>query len=265
MFFNELEPHEKEYRVVEILPEHFEHLCEAIRNELQLICFGEYFTVISPRHSTYKEACKRLIFMLNRKDENRKIGVIGELLMHLIVPKVFGREVESVSRLLSMQDKNIKHGFDLNYFDSANKSIWYGETKAGSHTDRKDLILRAKNGLKKYFFNVDSDKENDTNAVWDAFLIESMTIFDAGSNGFQTFKNCLLSDRDNVSKGCLLNALLMVVNFGEFENELEEIEDIKNQLNMIKRERLFNECLIISARRKLYDDIIGFIESEANS
>ena len=266
MFFNELKPRGEAYRVVEILPEHYAQLCKAIRQELQIICFGGYITTLDPKRSTYKKACRRVFSMLDCNDENRKIGIIGELLMHLVVPKVFGSEIESVSRLLSLQDKNIKHGFDLNYFDNDSKMIWYGETKSGgTGIKRNNLILRAKNGLKKYLLNVDNGKEDDTDAVWDALVIESMAIFGSGSSKYQVFTECLFADRDSAAKSQSKNALLMVVNFGESENKLEEIQDIQDQLMKIEESHVFNKCLIISAKKDLYDDIFSFIEGEAKS
>ena len=154
MFFEELVPRQDNYRVVRILPEHFDCLCSSIRSDLLEICYGRDLVNQDPEFLTYRHACQEISDMLNNMSDTNKIGCLGELIMHLVVPGVFGSTIGSLSRLLSMSDRNIKHGFDLNYYEYKTHAIWYGEVKSGNSQKRKVLIDRAKKGLNEYFLGI---------------------------------------------------------------------------------------------------------------
>ena len=265
MFFNELTPQVEGYRVVEILPEHYAQLYEAIRQELQIICFGRNYAEQNPDLTTYMETCKKISNMLSNKDERKRIGIIGELLMHLIVPQVFGARVETVSRLLSMSDDNIKHGFDLNYLDLDGKKLWYGEVKSSAKQKRSRLIAKARDGLNKYFSGYNIDGPNNTIGRWQGLMAEFMMVYKQGTKKYDAAKRILDLSRSGVMAGHSKNALLMVVNFNNSGEALEEVKDIKRILANIKERKIFDECLVISATREFFDDIFEFIKEEAHS
>ena len=265
MFFKELTPRNDGYRVVEVLSEHFEYLCEAIRKELQEVCFGKYIAKNKYAFSTYKDACEEITRMLDRKGDSKKIGFVGELLMHLIVPHVFGFRVESASVLLSMSNINIKHGFDINYLDYDNETIWYGETKSTASRKRKEIIKDAKDDLCDYFFGINGTAYENTRKKWRTALTEAMLVYNAEPDKLAYFNRIFDKSKCEILKGHSRNALLMVVNFGESKNNLEDTQDIEAALSAIRRDNIFDKCLIISVGRELFLDILDFIEMEAKA
>lgn len=262
MFFEELIPRQEKYRVVQILPEHFNALCQELRNELLEICYGKDMVSQDPGYYTYKFACLEIADMLITMPDDKKMGLIGELLMHLIVPKIFGTEVETLSRLLSMSERNIKHGFDLNYHDRVNNMIWYGEIKSGKNKSRKVLIKRAKNGLNDLFSGLTKQDKENTRKRWEAALNEITLIYCEQEQKRKDLTKLLSKSRQDITRNISRNALLMVVNFGETDVDFKTVSDIEQELDKIHNENTFDKCLIISARRELFDDILNFIISE---
>lgn len=265
MFFEELVPRQDNYRVVRILPEHFDCLCSSIRSDLLEICYGRDLVNQDPEFLTYRHACQEISDMLNNMSDTNKIGCLGELIMHLVVPGVFGSTIGSLSRLLSMSDRNIKHGFDLNYYEYKTHAIWYGEVKSGNSQKRKVLIDRAKKGLNEYFLGINKTGSASTKKKWEVTLNEINALYGDHDKKRKELVSFLRKSRLDISNGVSRNALIMVMNFGECDNDFEFIDDIEKELAKIKSECTFDKCLIISVRRELFVDILDFITNEGNS
>ena len=262
MFFEELIPRQDNYRVVRILPEHFDCLCSAIRSDLQEICYGKGVVCQDPELFTYKHACQEMSCMLNNMPETNKVGCLGELIMHLVVPEVFGSTVNSLSRLLSMSDRNIKHGFDLNFCEDKTHTIWYGEVKSGNDQNRKVLMRRARDGLNRYFLGISKPGSASTIKKWEVALNEINALYMEHNKKRKDLVSLLTKSRRDILDGTSRNALIMVVNFGKCDNEFEFVDDIESELSKIKSEKTFDRCLIIYVRRELFVDVLDFITDE---
>ena len=259
MFFREISVGRESCKIVEILPEHINALHDKIKDELNSIYFGQRNVEEDLKCHTYQRACEELTVTLSSCDEKRKYGVIGELLMHMMVPKLFP-SFESMSVLFSLVDKNIKHGFDLNYHSVKGGEIWYGEVKSGKNQERSVLIRRARDGLSNNFENTVAIGKENTLKKWDAAIVELSTIYCDRKK--RKLTRMLRQSRDSIinNDGCR-NALIMVVNYGVVE-DFANPEDIDDELKIISDKNLFDKCLVISARKEIYDDIVEFIRKE---
>lgn len=254
------------YKVIKIAPENLAELKDLIRDELINICFGAEGARIEPDIYTYAEACKQLSSNIERYDEVKQYGLIGELLMHVIVPGILDFSAESMSMILALQNQNVKPGFDLNFYDKNQKKIWYGEVKSGlNHEDRKVLITRARDGLRNYFDNINSTGEKSTSYRWDAAKHEAAVMF--ASEQRITLSQLLTSDRASIGANSdeRRNAILMTVSFGENSYELDSIQDIEDSITSLVNLHCFDDYLVISAHKKIFDDIISFLNDEAQS
>lgn len=200
--------------------------------------------------------------MLNNMPDTSKMGCLGELIMHLVVPRVFGSTIDPLSRLLSMSGRNIKHGFDLNYYEDKTHAIWYGEVKSGNNQKRRALMERARNGLKEYFLGINKSGNASTKKKWEVALNEINALYSEHDKKRRELVSFLRKSRLDISNGVSRNALIMVVNFGECDSDFESVDDIEKELTKIESECTFDKCLIISARRELFADILEFIANE---
>lgn len=252
------------YKVIKIAQENLPDLKELIKGCLADVCFGAEGVRIEPDVYTYTHACRQLSSNLDRYDEVKRYGVIGELLMHVLVPRMLDFDAESMSRVFALQNQNVKPGFDLNFHDRNQKKIWYGEVKSGlNHEDRRELITRARDGLRSYFDNIDSTEANkSTSYRWDAAKNEVAVIF--ASEKRVTLSQLLTSDRASIgaNSGKRRNAILMTVNFGDNSYELSTTQDIEDSITNLERLNCFDDYLIINTHKKTFDDIIDFLKNE---
>lgn len=251
------------YKVVKIAQENLPDLKELIKDCLADICFGAEGVRIEPDTYTYVEACRQLHSNLERYDDVKKYGLVGELLMHVLAPGVLDFEAESMSIILALQNQNIKPGFDLNFHDKNQKKIWYGEVKSGlNHEDRKELITRARDGLRNYFDNIDSAGEKSTSYRWDAAKHEVAVIFAAEER--VTLSQLLTSDRASISTNSdkRRNAILMTVSFGDTSYELSTTQDIEDSIANLINLNCFDDYLVINTHKQTFDDIIDFLKNE---
>jgi len=260
-FYREIGTSCQDCRIVEILPEHMESLKQKIREVLSNICYGARTVEEDPEFHTYKKACAEIAVTLNSKKKERRHGFVGELLMHIIVPEVFGTPIISLSVLLSLVDRNIKHGFDINFYEINNNSVWYGEVKTGVGTTRSSLIGESKKGLNIFFTGLSKDGKGNTAKRWDAAKAEIAAIFYEKDN--QKFSALIQNSRDSIMRGEKgKNAVIMTANFGDIRSQFSDIKDINKALKKIDNQNMFDKRLIISLYKEIYEDIVDFIFSE---
>lgn len=252
------------YKVLKIGEDQFEDLKTAIKVRLAEICYGSEKIAIEPDQYTYRSACRQMYENLERYDDVKKYGLIGELLMHVLAPSFLGFSAESLSMVLALQNQNIKPGFDLNFHDPEGKRIWYGEVKSGldNTTNRKELLTRARDGLRNYFDNIATPGENSTFYRWEAAKAEVAVMF--ASERRIELTRLLSDDRSMIQQqnGARRNAILMAVNFGDIAYNTTDIQDITTSIENAKRLSCFDDCIIICTHRRTFDDIIEFLRDE---
>lgn len=255
------------YKVLKVGDEQLEELKALVRVRLAEICYGSERIAIEPDQYTYRSACRQIYENLERYDDVKKYGLIGELLMHVLAPSFLDFSAESLSMVLALQNQNIKPGFDLNFHDTEGKRIWYGEVKSGlgSATSRKELITRARDGLRNYFDNVATPGEDSTFYRWEAAKAEVAVMF-ASERRIELTK-LLSDDRSMIQQrdGSRRNAILMAVSFGNTAYDTVDTQDITTSIDNAKRLSCFDDCIIICTHRKAFDDMIDFLRDEGEA
>lgn len=252
----------KDHAVIYLNDDHISWIKELLKDKLAEICYGNSKIQLEADQYTYHRACKHIAEQLSSRQNIHKYAIIAEIIMHLIAPTMLTFHAKSLSVILSLQDQNIKHGFDLNFYDEEKRRIWYGEVKAGYNQTRQDLINRAKKDLKDYFNNINSEGKKNTEYRWEAAKNEAITMFFSDSR-LQDFLTLYSTNKEEIKNKSSKkrNALIMIVNFGA-SNHPENHEDIQKCINQIKSERCFNECIVLSALKEQFEDIILFLEQE---
>ena len=111
-----------------------DELKREIRKRLVRICHGPVGEnspfLIHSYHATIKEFFSRYDTIgTTAEAQNRKKGMIGELLVHVIL------EIEGnfsvVSPFFNMEERSFKKGFDVCLYDSNLQNLWITEVKSG--------------------------------------------------------------------------------------------------------------------------------------
>lgn len=252
------------YAVIYLDDRHMDWIKKLIRDKLIEICYGSNKIRLAPDRYTYHKACQHLADQLASRQNIHKYAVVAEIIMHLIAPKMLSFPAKSLSVILSLQDQNIKHGFDLNFYNEAENRIWYGEVKSGYNQERKTLIARARDDLRAYFDNLGSTGKESTEYRWEAAVNEAAVMFN--DNDFNSIINLYTTDEEDIKNknNKKRNALIMVVNFGLCDHP-ENHADIENHINIITKRHYFDKCTILSILKQQFEDIILFLTQEGET
>lgn len=257
----------QQFYILRITDEHIPELFELLRKNLVDICYGPKNRIFDPKGATYTKACTAIIALIENPPTNtREYGVIAEILMHILAPICLGPNFQSISLLLSLQDRNIKHGFDLNFAQKEKRLIWYGEVKSGKERKRSELLRRACNSLKDNFLNIDNaDIKKNTSSKWDAAKNEVLVKF-LDRDALPLHK--LLSDDQecNIKNPAAnkRNAIFMTVNYGNTGyDEALNTKDIE-YIQRTAKEEGFDRVAVISIHKKIFSDIIAFFKNDGN-
>jgi len=128
----------------------------ALRDNLTRICHGA--DQASKNRAIYKYPATIKHFWEERyskKTWETRIGMLGELLSHVIILKLFPN-FDVVSPFFNMEEKSIRKGFDLLLYETSNNTVWITEVKSGgkgkgktSSSTTSALLRLARDDLKR--------------------------------------------------------------------------------------------------------------------
>ncbi|MCG6540657.1 hypothetical protein MCB86_11300 [Pseudomonas sp. KSR10] len=133
-----------------------DELKQALRENLTRICHGA--DQASKDRAIYKYPATIKHFWeerYSRKTWETRIGMLGELLSHVIILKLFP-DFDVVSPFFNMEEKSIRKGFDLLLYETSKNNVWITEVKSGGKGKDKTscaatsaLLRLARDDLKK--------------------------------------------------------------------------------------------------------------------
>ena len=127
-----------------LVEEFSEELENHIRNNLISICEGEYHSEKFSAFLTYKNTLKTFIERYEKKKSPTKVGLIGELLCHLLLPEKL-TSLKVVSPYFNMEESGIKKGHDLVLFHPEDEELWITEVKSGEKGAVVSTTQKSKN------------------------------------------------------------------------------------------------------------------------
>lgn len=248
-----------------------DELKAVIRNELSDISHGGKCANSSAKTYSYRETVKGFIKRYKSKNdssEERKKGMIGELLVHIIL------QIENrfliASSFFNLEEKSFKKGFDVTLYETSTKELWIAEVKSGGvQQKQKDcssatvgLIDTAKRDLKRRL------NENDENIWLNAInaAIISMTDSDTHKKAvIKLLEHCSDGAVDCTNKSNMFNVVLSTVLFHPLDSDRMKEEQINQKYKKVVNEGLFNKVSIISIQQDTYKSLYNFLESEAEN
>lgn len=189
-----------------------------IRNNLSSVCYGLNAVQSDEQYYTYRKTLTSVIERYKPKSKSTKIGMLGELLAHILISENVTR-LRRATLYLNKEEKSIKKGFDAIFFDPEDKIAWYTEMKAGESgkkaTTRKNqqLLNFAKTDLKKKL-----EKKSDT--YWDNALYD--VAFALPKHIQNNFKKLLQEHAPSrrISNPYLANMFLISIVFGNCNDKI---------------------------------------------
>lgn len=128
-----------------------DELKEEIRNRLVAVCYGADQAQSALKIYSYKETVKEFVKRYKNNSsisEDRKKGMIGELLVHVIL-ELEGR-FTTASPFFNMEERSFKKGYDLALFEGATNELWIAEVKSRKNSKKSKRCIVCGSWLDKY-------------------------------------------------------------------------------------------------------------------
>ena len=254
--------------IIYFIEELWDELKQEIRNRLVAVCHGADQAQSSLKIYSYRETVKEFVkrYKTNKDaSEDRKKGMIGELLVHIIL-ELEGRFL-TASPFFNMEERSFKKGYDVALFETATNELWIAEVKSGNiQKGQKNassaivgLINTAKNDLKT--------RLNDSNtSLWlNALNAAKVSMSDSNHQKDAVMKllgQCADDAVDENNSSDSFNVVLSATLFHPMSEHMEATKVGKKHIKIVK-EGLFKKVFIMAIQKETFDAVYNFLESEA--
>lgn len=247
------------------ISEFTEELKSAIREQLAEICHGVNFAKSGHITYNYINTVKEFLKRFETKSEKTKIGMLGELLLHLIIHCYFD-EYKSVTPFFNMEERSIKKGYDAVLTEVANPTLWIIEVKSGKKHAYKnsdqtinDLIDLANNDLKVRL-------NDDNTTLWLEAINGAQISFDNNSSMKPAVIDILQDWSDTTVNGTYSsddkNVILTGVLFSGL-SEMITMDNANKQHSLVENANTFNKLYVIAIQKETYEKLYDFLKKEA--
>ena len=242
-----------------------EDIKEAIREQLALICHGVDNVNTGRRTYNYKNTVKEFLKRYETKPDNIKIGMIGELLVHLIFQNFFD-EYKSVTPYFNMEERSIKKGYDAVLTETDSPILWIIEVKSGElHSNKTsdqtivDLIGTAKKDL-------DVRLNQDNISLWMEAVNGAKISFDSNDVMKEAVLDILMDWSDDATDGVYTSEDKNVILTGVLFSDLGDFitaDNLRQKQNRIERTGEFSQVHVLGIQKETYAKVYQFLREEA--
>jgi hypothetical protein len=256
--------HKAEYYSVAHIATLSDALKDSIRKQLSSICHGADLAATGRNMYNYKNTLATFLTRYNTKSATIKIGMVGELLAHILIIELF-ENFETVSPYFNLEEKHIKKGFDVLLFENNESEVWITEVKSGQlHKDKdstqttKVLLATARNDLNKRL------NENELNH-WQNAINAARAAITQNSNYKSVVVDILMDEGDLVmsdqATGIDNNVFFVSSLFSDSDDPID-VEMVKDFYEDLEARAIFKKAVVFSIKKPTFTAVIDFLNEE---
>lgn len=236
-----------------------------IRDQLTGIFWGD--GEVSDIGYTYQETLSEFLVRYNSKAEDTKKGMIGELIANVLINTYFD-DFRIISVMRNIEERSIKKGFDIIYFNYSDTSLWYSEVKSGEKDADGRNTSSKQNEILYRRAHTDMKVKLNSNRVslWDLAISEAKLSIENPDNRDEV-RRALREDRNLIYKEdnshLEKKVILVSVLFADLIDEVD-ITSILETYNSSNLTGDFNEIIAVSIQKSTYNAVVSFLMSEIN-
>lgn len=236
-------------------------LKEYIRNHLSHLCYGGSYIDDSPAYYSFSRTVGEFLERFDKKPDTTKVGMIGELLAHLLTPEVYP-DLGTVSVFFNKEERSIKKGFDLTFYSDKGAGVWYAEVKSGhvqSGTPEEkavELLQTAARDLREKL------AAPTRRSLWDAAQIDALLVLGAESSNV---RQLLQQDQQATADGTAWNRLgvLVAAVFHPIQTAMVEHADLLPRLGTDSFDSSFDGLRLLTIQKSTLDKVVDFLREES--
>ena len=224
-----------------------------IKEQLVEICYGEYALVSNFNYHSFDENVRELVNHRIPSNINRKVGVIGELLLNVLIREF--TDFKIVSPFFNLEERNVKKGFDIIAVDS-NKELWIIESKAGELGNLKTSTEKACERINAAKRDLDTRLNMHNSQLWLNAVNSIRSALDDTSE-----KNTIVNILNKNSNSCLSNDKNVILGgtvFCIFDSAIDSTE-LGKLYDSILSSNKFSKLKLIAIQKQTYQAIIDYL------
>ncbi|MEM6813667.1 MAG: hypothetical protein AAF600_04665 [Bacteroidota bacterium] len=211
---------------------------------------------------TLSNAAKSFLDIYNTKSLDTKKGMIGELLANVLI-KYYLPKYSQLTVLKNLEERSIKKGFDIIYYENQNGELWYCEVKSGLSTDgaktsneyNSILIDRSKSGIIEML-------SSGRNKLWEKAMVEAKLAVDDQATQINV-RTLLSQDLKAINDNDLKNVVLVSVLYHSL-SDLIRSNDLHDKHLEIENDNLFQKHLIVSIQKSTLEVVENYLNDRSN-
>lgn len=242
-----------------------EDIKDILREQLSSICYGSSKAASSRKAYTYRNTLKEFLERYESKPPDTQMGMIGELLTHILVFKYFS-EFKAVSPYFNLEERSIKKGFDVVLYSRGKKELWITEVKSGElHKDKNanetivSLLGTAKRDLQKRL------NENEI-SLWENAINGARSVLEDKKDLKDAVMEILYDFEDDITEENAIstnkNVILVASLFSCLSDEIKEGEISRFSVKVLKA-KTFRDVIVFTFQKATYQSIVDFLKAEA--
>lgn len=237
-------------------------LKDSIRTRLAEICYGSVIIQTPSRQSDYRSTIAAFFERYDNKTSRQKKGIIGELLTHVLV-REYLKSLQPASILFNKEERSMRKGFDLVFFESLDETVWYCEVKSGGLRRRNQApTARTLTLLSTACADLTDKLENGLQSIWDSVVFDSNLTVDIAVRPL--LRRILDDDAPSVRNNDFTAAgILVSVVYASPAIEVV-YDDVVGYHVEASGEELFDDLIVISVQKETILRVEEFLRGEQN-
>lgn len=237
---------------------------QIIREQLTLICYGYSKANTGRKSYQYENTLKEFFKRYSEKPKKIKIGMMGELLTHILLLKYFDK-LEIVSPFFNTEERSIKKGFDLILYSNLSNELWITEVKSGELYIAKNANQMTSIFLNKAKKDLYKRLNENESSLWENAINGAKIVLDSNHDKKVIIENILMNIEDEITENKATSLDKNVIFVSSLFNpltttiDISHVEDFKKRL---KRKRQFKKEFILSIQKGTFLEIEKFLKSE---
>lgn len=220
------------------------------------------YTTEDPEFYSFKQTVREFLARYRTKPDTTKVGMIGELLTHVLASQLFP-ELQNVSLYFNKEERSIKKGFDLTFYESAHSRIWYAEVKSGARgqisatAKSKQLVALASSDISEKLGRA------DRRSLWDAAINDAQITL--VGDDMASVKALLRKDITRLITGTVIDQHVLLASslFHPLDEDLVEGSPIGTVRGELESNGTFKRAKVIAIQKSTFTKLVDFFEEEA--
>ncbi|WP_448061061.1 hypothetical protein [Cellulomonas hominis] len=253
----------EDHVAVVLLDEVSDDLMQELRDRLSAYCYGSVATEEDADYYSFDRTIAELLVRYESKPLATRIGMAGELLVHVLVAHTHPALTNSAV-FLNKEERSIKKGFDLTFHSGNEQAVWYGEVKSGVVKSDESADVKSAELLSTAALDIAGKLGKDVRrSRWDSALADVRVTLQSGQ---ATSARALLRNDSVAAESGRLetkNVVVASVVMHAIDHCSVSGDNVRAVAARLRRGGGFSSVAVLAAQQHELESLIGHLKQVA--